>query len=724
ENDPILPLVEPEFNCLLFDGIDDRVRLNSTAPISNIDTSDFTIEMTIKPEMIQNTASPVLFSNYQELSGGGGPFQLIVHSGFRILLYENTSISPYKMLALQKINIRSLVGIPLPQSIYYVPNNGSIGNILDGRCYRITVTKSGTDLAFYINGLNIGNFSTNDVSYLDISSPKLPVLGNDTESSRPYNGTISDFRVWNYARTSTQIANADPRTRFSMLEDGLLVNFELLDIQSQIFNSNGLIPLTATLGIDDTPNSDDPIVVDCNNCYSNPCPFQEDSSKPFGGRDIVYIHGLNLDHLMLPFNSPPSFTGKWPADKEDFYIGDFKSRAFSTWEQHIARELCNGGNINNPTNNYLVASYPCAQRLSTGINAVVTQIKDAIETGRGVVWAQNNQDCRQVFGKEIVLISHSTGGLLTSTLVGLGPMSNPSSPSYDLNVELSQGDFKAITDKVQAHVAFNGALLGSPLARMALRVSNSGIGTTTAAFETLFGDAIRTADQVMCDWQQSNNNPKNWVNVDVAGFDVSDFFVPGWSICPDLMGVLNAFAALNPGWANNTCLRDLEPINSNKWANFAYGNATCSTVTGASTFAGIPQNKRWIEATVAKTIINGPDDGVLLMDCQCARDKAANGDLNFVDPSTFVSVSPKLRNFDLGNPLSIKSFTHWREMTRGGLNLANACVSGKTTTGMLTKLDVPSTHDRWPNHYSFLQGAGYHYEAWDLGLSTNYYEGW
>jgi len=718
---PVDPVVDPTAECLYFDGMDDFVKINSTSPISDIGETDFTLEMTIKPDALQNVPSPVLFSNFRHVCGGDPSFPICIETGFKVMLYDNPSISSFKMLAFQIPRLGNTTPSTTPQ--YYVPNNGGAGDLLDD-CHQITITRQGTALQFYVDGVNIGTFTLPPSSIIppvSFWSTALPILGNDTDLSRPFAGNISDFRIWNRVRTNTEIiANTDPRRRYSYLEPDLLVNFELLDIRYQVFHSNAILPLTATLGSDDFIGADDPVPLSCN-CPYGVCDFQEDLSKPFGGRDIVYVHGLNLDHIFLPFNSPPYFTETWPTDKEAFYTGYFKGRAYSTWKEHIQREL---GDLITPSNNYLVAAYPCGQRLEVGINAVVTQIKDAIETGRGVVWSNPNPECRQTFGKEIVIVSHSTGGLLTSTLLGLGEMSDPTSASYDSNVLNSQGNFKNITDRVKAHISFNGALSGSPLARAALLLSNSHVGSVAAAFEDMAGDAIRKADQEMCDWHFSPDNPGNYLSCNDPSAPYCDF---NFSFCPNIGGALNILGALNPTWANNTVLMDLEPIVANKWGNATYGNATCKTVTAASTFSGIPQNSTATEALISKFIIEGLDDGVLMMDCQCARKKI----FPFTKPSKFL-VRPNLvaRNFDMGNPAFLKAANLYAEMKTPVPILAspfagNSCTSGKTTTGMLTWLLAQDNHPRWPNHFSFIQGAGYHYEAWDLGGNgADYYNSW
>ena len=57
--------------------------------------------------------------------------------------------------------------------------------------------------------------------------------------------------------------------------------------------------------------------------YNEKCSVKPtiDPSKPFGGKDIVYIHGLQLAALLGNLKPSPTFQGKWPQNPEEFYIG-------------------------------------------------------------------------------------------------------------------------------------------------------------------------------------------------------------------------------------------------------------------------------------------------------------------------------------------------------------------------------------------------------------------
>lgn len=74
-----------------------------------------------------------------------------------------------------------------------------------------------------------------------------------------------------------------------------------------------------------------------------------DPSRPFSGRDVVYIHGLQKPALEGYKSRPPKFTGRWPADAGEFNApgGEYFDAAASYWRPHISAGL---GNWAEPTN--------------------------------------------------------------------------------------------------------------------------------------------------------------------------------------------------------------------------------------------------------------------------------------------------------------------------------------------------------------------------------------
>ncbi len=118
----------------------------------------------------------------------------------------------------------------------------------------------------------------------------------------------------------------------------------------------------------------------------------------FGGRDIVFIHGLKLEHITDRLTGVPGAQVDWrapknhPADVEnpEFYSGYYKEIARRTWvgdgteqnpEGHIGEFLKKKGY----KNRFLIVSYNCSDRLPNAVEAVLAQIGDAMSFGTGVV---------------------------------------------------------------------------------------------------------------------------------------------------------------------------------------------------------------------------------------------------------------------------------------------------------------------------------------------------
>lgn len=205
-----------------------------------------------------------------------------------------------------------------------------------------------------------------------------------------------------------------------------------------------------------------------------------DPSRPFSGRDVVYVHGLQKAALDGYKERPPLFTGRWPADAEEFNApgGEYFEASSTYWSQHIKAGL---GDTSTPSNTYLVANWSTNQHIPVAVHAILAQVSDAM-SGRnvkGVKPSKSAEGKNQCFGDNgIVFVTHSTGGLVVSTLFGYIEMNknNPTSPFH-----VSQDMY----DKLDGQVGFNAAYGGSP-------VASAGLATHSQSQTThVMGDAIR-----------------------------------------------------------------------------------------------------------------------------------------------------------------------------------------------------------------------------------------
>ncbi|MFN0134667.1 MAG: dockerin type I domain-containing protein, partial [Phycisphaerae bacterium] len=196
----------------------------------------------------------------------------------------------------------------------------------------------------------------------------------------------------------------------------------------------------------------------------------------FGGRDIVFVHGLRLTplrHEILgtdpraadTWNPPATFPGR--GANPEYYdnrpyggvYGYWKEGADRYWQQHIDRFLKRRGIMNR----YLIVCFPSTDRLEVGIQAILTQIGDAMRDGLGVVDPAIHPDAPtntviSDFGTpSFVIVSHSTGGLISSAAM------SAAANNTSLNAQ-------HIAAHCKGHVAFHAVFSGSRQATAAIAV--------------------------------------------------------------------------------------------------------------------------------------------------------------------------------------------------------------------------------------------------------------
>ncbi|MBL9002127.1 MAG: hypothetical protein JNK25_13425 [Phycisphaerae bacterium] len=205
-----------------------------------------------------------------------------------------------------------------------------------------------------------------------------------------------------------------------------------------------------------TPDSDAIVTYSYHNppAYC-PCPDQQ---YLFGGRDIVFVHGLRLDplfeRLVCSESTAPGAYTKWPDDISEFYPGGYwHEGAKRYWEDHIHEYMTSRGF----RNRYIIVSYAATQRLDVAARAMMRQIADAMQYGdaaHGVYDPMGRYENN--FGTpSYVVVSHSTGAPVTDiTMSAASRFSN-------LNVG-------HVPELCKAHVSIQGAFGGSRLATAAI----------------------------------------------------------------------------------------------------------------------------------------------------------------------------------------------------------------------------------------------------------------
>lgn len=415
-------------------------------------------------------------------------------------------------------------------------------------------------------------------------------------------------------------------------------------------------------------------------CTIGGTPPPLDSSKPFGGRDIILVHGLRTGPIFSAIGGNGSAQTTWenPSDRPEFYspTGYWKHGAYTYWGQFIHRWL-KGTYASttsyqqysgHATNRYLVVAWPTTERLFVGAHAMLTQIRDAMVSGTGVINETAPGSAGDTGGfcaNGCVIISHSTGGPLTDVAMSLAESTKTPGPQQS-----QFGNVGFIPDHIRAHVALHGAFDGSGMATP-LVVAGSALSV---------GAPLCALVKIVVGWF-TGTNPASCTGLPV---------IP------------------------NSVLVDLVPAVMQSLWGAAISTSPVPTLTvagGHPTSDGIDGNLR---LSLIKILFNaGIDDGVLSDDSQCANPNAFLG-----WPSGYHPVfRPYHANvYDMGVPagraIGFYEEQVWDTYIRPlGSQISSACTPWVSTDGMVQPVGFVS-HDptrRYPNHYSFIQSTSDHF---------------
>ena len=174
----------PPHNALDFDGIDDYVDLGDPNEV-DFGSGDFTLELWFKPN---------------DLSDGN-----------RMLIAKDEGASGNRQFALQ-YNPDAYPGQKKLRVLYYRDNTTAVGYdtgdnaINDTNWHHIAAMRKGGIFEVYVDGVLIGSGNVFDTpGAMQATSAKL-VLGTFSDLGSGYvNGQIDEVRIWNVARTQTQL---------------------------------------------------------------------------------------------------------------------------------------------------------------------------------------------------------------------------------------------------------------------------------------------------------------------------------------------------------------------------------------------------------------------------------------------------------------------------------------------------------------------------------------
>jgi len=383
--------------------------------------------------------------------------------------------------------------------------------------------------------------------------------------------------------------------------------------------------------------------------------YTPNANLPFSGRDIIFVHGLNLTHLCERASEMKDAQQDWPKDKSAFYgKGYYKTLATNTWKDHIQEWLRNKGY----NNRVLVVAYNCSQRAEVAAHSILTQIKDAMNDGADVDFVKGDIRENKCFGRDAVIISHSTGGLVTDIAMSLAEKSK-----YDPIIKKRFGNIGFIPNNIKLHIGLHAAFRGSKMASIYVA------SQTIPVINTLF------ASNTAC----------------------KDFSIDGLEMSKVTL---------------SSILIDLQPSVATAIWMPIISTSPISTITiaGGHSF-GVPE----LVPLMNVAIHPGLDDGVLTMGSQSANPWFETG----VNPVGYIRQPGIYKLYDLGinHGIGTRANQYFLNQT---LFCSPLFVGGTSTaylspTGMVQPvLSIPflsNPENRLPNHFSFLQSTSDHYRG-------------
>jgi len=139
-------------------------------------------------------------------------------------------------------------------------NNNIGGNHLsnasvfqDNQCHHLAVTRSGTTLTFYLDGVNIGTATAS----ASINSTGPLYIGYDLVDHFTNVCSISEVRFWNVARTATEITNFQ-NTAIANNATGLIGLWLLNEASGQVITDHSPTANHGYLGTTNTMDTEDP----------------------------------------------------------------------------------------------------------------------------------------------------------------------------------------------------------------------------------------------------------------------------------------------------------------------------------------------------------------------------------------------------------------------------------------------------------------------------------
>lgn len=366
---------------------------------------------------------------------------------------------------------------------------------------------------------------------------------------------------------------------------------------------------------------------------------------PFKGRDIVFIHGLQLSHLCDRANGIAGAQANWPDPntRHEFLTGYYKAVAMGNFGPHIQQYIHNPGH----KNRYIVVTYNCSQSAEIAAHSVLAQIREAMENNNtaGIVSDPSDPRGTSCFGREYVFVSHSTGALIADIALSIAHMTktNPT-------MKAKWGDIGLLSDRCKGRVSFRGAFTGSHLATLLVAFQST---------PTLSRIASGILTKGVCKKDFSSAADRNMVLNSVLVDLVPSVAQARWGIYLQSVPV---------------------PV-------LDISSAHPTAITPFLKFSMHP----------------GYDDGVLTMDCS-----GSNMALHATQPSRFAATSAR-KVFDMGQPIFRAVTYYRDQFIAPTVCAASNTPYLSPTGMVQPVAAVLAPAVRYANHYSFVQSTSEHW---------------
>ena len=213
---------------LYFDGVNDYAETHNTW--LDYVNDDFTFEAIIKGDEEDQGTNPTIISNRWSHIKGAAFYLKNMGSDPRALCFSNRGEE------------------------WYIPNNGSLGTLLDGECHHVAIVRNDGNIYFYADGEQFG-YIYDPTCANNLQGFNSIWIGRDHRYDYEFKGVIGNVRVWNVARTGEEIA-ANMYGGLDGTESNLRGCWELNEGEGQNVYENFSYGWSGFLGANDSEDGD------------------------------------------------------------------------------------------------------------------------------------------------------------------------------------------------------------------------------------------------------------------------------------------------------------------------------------------------------------------------------------------------------------------------------------------------------------------------------------